>query len=122
MNRLEIVRTDPNNGYVVRLDNFFKRIKVTETTTYRSCLAYVMEHQEEATVYKVARILSRKNARRQLYERFLARDQKEAVDIFYKHYVPMAKDFKLQLCTGDWKVICETAVSDDNNNAMIFHL
>lgn len=113
MNRLEIVRTDPNNGYVVRLDNFFKRIKVTETTTYRSCLAYVMEHQEEATVYKVARILSRKNAKRQLYERFLARDQKEAVDIFNKHYAPMAQGFTLQLCTGDWKVICETQFNID---------
>ena len=62
MNRLEIIRTDPNNGYVVRLDTFFKRVRVTETTTYRSCLAFVMEHQEEATVYKVARILSRKNS------------------------------------------------------------
>lgn len=113
MNRLEIIRTDPNNGYVTRLDTFFKRVKVTEIASYRSCLAYVMEHQEEATVYKVARILSRKNAKRQQYERFLARDQREAVDIFNKHYAPMAQGFTLQLCTGDWKVICETQLNTD---------
>jgi hypothetical protein len=102
--------------YVCIVRDGFKEVeadvKVTEVTTFRSCLAYVIEHQEEATVYKVARILSRKNARRQLYERFLAKDQREAIDIFNKHYAAQAQGFTLQLCTGDWKVICETSFNN----------
>lgn len=105
MKRLEIIRVDPNTGYVVRLNKDFQKIKVTEILPYRSCMAYVMEYQEEATVYKIGKIGKRKDARRKLERRILALDDHEAIRIF--NNMDFEDGVTYQLVTGDWKIIAE---------------
>lgn len=105
MKRLEIIRVDPNTGYVVRLDDNLQKIKITEILPYKSCMAYVMENQEEATVYKIGKIANRKNAKRRYDSRILAQDDNDAV----RKFTLMPKDDTsiYQLLTGDWKIIAE---------------
>lgn len=105
MKRLEIIRVDPNTGYVVRLDKDFRKIKVTEILPYRSCMAFVLEHQEEANIYKIGKIGKRKDARRKLEGRILASDEPEAIRIFNK--MNFDDGITYQLLTGDWKIIAE---------------
>lgn len=105
MKRLEIIRVDPNMGYVVRLDDNLQKVKITEILPYKSCMAYVMENQEEATVYKIGKIANRKNAKRRYDSRILAQDDTDAV----RKFTLMPKDDTsvYQLLTGDWKIIAE---------------
>lgn len=105
MKRLGIIRVDPNTGYVVRLDDNLQKIKVTEILPYKSCMAYVMENQEEATVYKIGKIANRKNAKRRYDSRILAQDDNDAI----RKFTLMPKDDTsiYQLLTGDWKIIAE---------------
>ena len=105
MKRLEIIRVDPNMGYVVRLDDNLQKVKITEILPYKSCMAYVMENQEEATVYKIGKIANRKNAKRRYDSRILAQDDNDAV----RKFTLMPKDDTsvYQLLTGDWKIIAE---------------
>ena len=105
MKRLEIIRVDPNMGYVVRLDDNLQKVKITEILPYKSCMAYVMENQEEATVYKIGKIANRKNAKRRYDSRILAQDNTDAV----RKFTLMPKDDTsvYQLLTGDWKIIAE---------------
>lgn len=105
MKRLEIIRVDPNNGYVVRLNKDFQRIKVTEILPYRSCMAYVMEYQEEATIYKIGKIGKRKDARRKLERRILALDDHEAIRIF--NNMDFEDGVTYQLVTGDWRIVAQ---------------
>jgi hypothetical protein len=106
MKRLEIIRVDPNTGYVVRYDRDFNRVKMTEILPYRSCMAYVMENQEEGTIYKIGVIGTRKNARRKYVGRILAEDDAEAVSIFEKEWASFHEG-TVQLLTGDWKIIAQ---------------
>lgn len=103
--RLEIIRVDPNTGYVVRLDNNFRKIKITEILPYRSCMAFVIENQQEAKIYKIGKIGTRKNARRKFDSRFLAADDEEAIRIFNR--MEFTDNATYQLLTGDWKVLKE---------------
>ena len=105
MKRLEIIRVDPNTGYVVRLDDNLQKVKITEILPYKSCMIYVMENQEEATVYKIGKIANRKNAKRRYDSRILAQDDNDAI----RKFTLMQKDDTsvYQLLTGDWKIIAE---------------
>lgn len=105
MKRLEIIRVDPNMGYVVRLNDTLQKIKVTEILPYKSCMAYVMENQEEATVYKIGKIANRKNAKRRYNSRILAENNDDAIRKFT--LMPKDNTSTYQLLTGDWKIIAE---------------
>ena len=105
MKRLEIIRVDPNTGYVTRLNSQMQRIKITEIMPYKSCMAYVMENQEDAKVYKIGRLADRKNAKRRHQGNILAVDNNEAVNVFTK--IQLNKGSTYQLCTGDWKIIAQ---------------
>ena len=105
MKRLEIIRVDPNTGYVVRLNKDFQRIKITEILPYRSCMAFVLEHQEEGTIYKIGKIGKRKDARRKLERRILAADDVEAINIFCK--MDFDAGITYQLVTGDWRIVAQ---------------
>ena len=105
MKRLEIIRVDPNMAYVVRLDDQMRKVKQTDILPYRNCMAYVMEHQEDATIYKIGTFSKRKDARRKLYGRILAADDNDAVRIFNK-IIP-DDGCIYQLLTGDWKIIAQ---------------
>ena len=105
MKRLEIIRVDPNTGYVTRLNSQMQRIKITETMPYKSCMVYVMENQEDAKVYKIGRLADRKNAKRRHHGNILAADNNEAIDVF--SMMQLNKGSTYQLCTGDWKIIAQ---------------
>ena len=106
MKRLEIIRVEPNTGYVVRLDRNLKKVKITEILPYRSCMAFVMENQEEGIIYKIGVIGTRKNARRKYVGKILAEDNTEAVSIFEKEWASYYEG-TVQLLTGDWKIIAQ---------------
>lgn len=105
MKRLEIIRVDPNMGYVVRLDDHLQKVKITEIIPYRSCMTYVMENQEDAKVYKIGKIANRKNAKRRYESRILAHDDNDAIRMFT--LMPKDDTCVYQLLTGDWKIIAE---------------
>ena len=109
MKRLEIIRVDPNMGYVVRLDDNLQKIKITEILPYKSCMAYVIEHQEEAAVYKIGKIANRKNAKRRYESRILAQSDADAIRMFT--LMPKDNTSIYQLLTGDWKIIAERQTS-----------
>lgn len=114
MKRLHIKRTDANYGIVFALGRFFEEVPVTPLLPYKSCMAYRMENQEELKIYKVGRILNRKNAKRTLYKRFLAKDDKEAMSTFLdilKNYEGSGEDM-LQLLSGDWKELKASCKND----------
>lgn len=102
-----IKRTSPNTGIVYAWTMHCKTIDVSENMSYTECKHFVKEHQEELKVYKVARILNRKNAKRTLYEKVLAADSDEALCGFYEICKRECDDSRLQLLTGDWKIIAE---------------
>lgn len=107
MKRYEIIRTDPNNGYVTRLSNHLQRIKVSDVMPYRECMEFVMHNQEEGTIFKIAKLANRRNARRTLYDKILVADKNEAIRVFDHDYCNEYADYTLQLCTGDWQIIAQ---------------
>ena len=112
MKRLFIIRVSPNTGYVCSYGRYFEKIRETNEMSYVQCKDYVLQHQEELTIYKVARILNRKNAKRTLYKRFLATDCKEAMATFEEICRQEESGNILQLLTGDWKMIAEKDRND----------
>ena len=104
---LYIRRTGPNDGVVVEIGNYFDEKTITEPMPYQQCVNYVLEHRKDLTVYKIARILPRKNAKRTLYKKILAVDNNEAVVIFNDMCSGAPENVRLQLLTGDWKLIAE---------------
>ena len=113
MNQLFIKRVSPNTGIVCAYGTFFEEISVTGPLNYPECKAYIAEHQKTLTLFKVARILNRKNAKRSLYKKFLAADWKEAMTTF--EYICRQEEESgniLQLLTGDWKMIAEKDRND----------
>ena len=112
MKKLFIKRTSPNTGIVYALGQFFEELPVTGELSYILCKEYIMLHQEDLTLYKVARILNRKNAKRSLYKKFLAADWKEAMTTFEDICRHEESGNILQLLTGDWKMIAEKDRND----------
>lgn len=112
MNKLFIKRTSPNTGIVYALGKYFEEVPVTGVLNYPQCKAYILTHQEDLKLYKVARILNRINAKRTLYKKFLAADEDEAKLTFNEICETEEAGNILQLLTGDWKLIAEK----DRNN------
>ena len=112
MKRLFIIRVSPNTGYVCSYGRYFEKIRETNEMSYVQCKDYVLQHQKELTIYKVARILNRKNAKRTLYKRFLAADEDEAKAAFVDICKEIEDGSILQLLTGDWKMIAEKDRND----------
>lgn len=107
MRKYFIKRVSPNTGFVCSYGRYFEEIRETNELPYVQCKDYVLQHQEELTIYKVARILNRKNAKRTLFKRFLAADEDEAKAVFDDICRGSEDGTVLQLVTGDWKIIAE---------------
>lgn len=105
MRKYFIKRASPNTGIVYKLGRFFQEFPVTDELRYVQCKEYLREHPDELTIYKVARILNRKNAKRTLYKKFLAENEDEAKLIFNEICKDSEDGTILQLVTGDWKII-----------------
>lgn len=105
VNQLYIKRMTPNTGMVMALSRFYNESPVTSEMPYKECVTFVQENQTPLTIYKVARILPRKNAARKLFKKFLAHNEDDAKETFY-YICKMTDDGStLQLLTGDWKLI-----------------
>lgn len=98
-------RTDPNNGVVVEIGNYFDEKTITEPMPYQQCVNFVLEHRRDLTIYKIAKILPRKNAKRTLYKKILAVDDCDAIRVFSNVCSGAPENVILQLLTGDWKLI-----------------
>ena len=104
MKELSIIRLTPTTGRVLRMNWEGKRIPVDRPQNYGKCLDYVLQNQKELKVYKVSRILHRKNGKRRLFCSIYAADNNEAVRFFDLLTLP-DPDADYQLTTGDWKMI-----------------
>lgn len=105
VNQLYIKRMTPNTGTVMAYGRFYEECRVTSELPYKECVAYVQENQTPLTIYKVARILPRKNAVRKLFKKFLALNEDDAKATFYDICKMTDDGSTLQLLTGDWKLI-----------------
>ena len=104
MKELSIVRLSPTTGQVLRMNWEGKRIPVDRPQNYGKCMDYVLQNQKDLKVYKVSRILHRKNAKRRLFCNIYASDNNEAVR-FFDMLTFTDTDADFQLTTGDWKMI-----------------
>ena len=104
MKELSIIRLTPTTGQVLRMNWEGKRIPVDRPQNYGKCLDYVLQNQKDLKVYKVSRILHRKNGKRRLICSIYAEDNNEAVRFFDLLTLP-DPDADYQLTTGDWKII-----------------
>lgn len=107
MKRLFIKRVNANIGIVYSYGRYFEEVPVTGPEVYVACKAYVKENQEELTIYKIGRILNRKNAKRTLDKTFLAADEDEAMSTFIDYCAAHEDSSTYQLLTGNWKLIAE---------------
>lgn len=101
-------RTNPNCGVIMEMQPDGSAVAVTKELPYSECMARVMANRDDVlTMYKVARIAPRKNAKRRLFCRILARDLSDAVNRFRLICNRNNEPATFQLLTGDWKIICE---------------
>lgn len=102
-------RTNPNCGVIMEMQPDGSAVAVTGELPYSECMARVMASRDDVlTLFKIARIAPRKNARRKLFRRILARHLSDAVHQFRIVCEENAEDpATFQLLTGDWKIICE---------------
>lgn len=109
MNKYSIKRVSCISGYVEMITHEGFKIQCTEVLPYDECMAYVKTNQVNLRVYKVGKYAIRKNATRHLYECIYAEDDELAKQFFHDRYdldVQTALiPYRLELCTGDWKVI-----------------
>lgn len=105
MNKYRIKRTDPNTGIVMEVGPYGEETEATNPMPYKDCKVFLYQHQEDLRVYKVAKIASRKGAKRRLYRRIVAPGFLEAIDRFKT--ITADEAVTMQLCTGDWKVLAE---------------
>lgn len=103
MNRLRIRRTDPTHGVVEAIDITGIYHDLTDIMTYKECKGILMLHQSEVTIYRIACIADRKNARRRFDRNIYAQSREQAIEFFTSLCWDEHKEY--QLLTGDWKII-----------------
>ena len=109
MKKYTIIRTSPTTGTINQLMENGEVKVISNDWSYGKCLDWVIEHQRELKVFKVARILDRKNAKRRLMKSFYTEDKKEAIRLF-DELDDVNVDATYQLLTGDWQIIAHFMV------------
>ena len=109
MKKYAITRKSPTTGLIVQLMEDGSIKAISSECSYGKCLDWVMQHQRELKVFKVARILDRKNAKRRLMKSFYSEDKKEAIRLF-DEMDDANMDATYQLLTGDWQIIAHFMV------------
>lgn len=118
MKKYSITRTSPTTGRIIQLMEDGTKEAITRDEKYGWCLDWVMQHQKELKVFKVSRILNRKNAKRRLVKSFYTEDRNEAIRLF-DEMDGLSMDATYQLLTGDWKVIAHFMVVNDQRGMTI---
>lgn len=109
MNKYSIKRIDCNSGIVEMITQTGEKLNCTEVLPYNACMDYVKLNQKNLRVYKVGKYAIRKNATRHLFGCIYEESDELAKQFFHDRYdldVQLALiPYRLELCTGDWKVI-----------------
>ena len=120
MKKYIIVRTDPVHGQVMERTINGDLAQVTPDCNYYDCMKYVQENQKELKVYKIARILRRKNGKRRFIASIYAEDNNEAIR-YFDNYIITEPDVTYQLLTGDWKIIAHFMVVNNVRGTTILN-
>lgn len=109
MNKYSIKRIDCNSGFVEMVTQEGEKMQCTDLMNYDKCMSFVKQNQTNLRVYKVGKYAIRKNATRHLHGCIYEENDKLAKQFFHERYdldVQTALiPYRLELCTGDWKVI-----------------
>lgn len=109
MNKYSIKRVNCIEGIVEAINMDGKKDLVTDLMSYDRCMEYVKQHQIEIRVYKIGKYSYRKNAVRHFAGCIYADSPEAAKSYFHDKYdleVQLSENsYRLELCTGDWKVI-----------------
>lgn len=80
---------------------------------YLKCRQFLESHREERlTIYRVAYISDRKNAKRHLDTNIYIEDLTSA--LFYFEARCILDNYTYQLLTGDWRLLAEKKPGDNN--------
>lgn len=121
MKKYTIERTDPTHGRIMELTMEGRKEFITEDKEYGSCMDWIAKNQEELKVYKIARILYRKNAKRRFVTSIYAKDNNDAVAYFDTEFNPPEPNAEFQLLTGNWKIIAMFTVTNGDRNFTILN-
>ena len=108
--KYSIERVSPTEGVVSVITTAGNKKYATDVIKYGECMDFVAKHQKELKVYKIARILHRKNAKRRFIASIYAEDKNEAIRFFDTELIVYEANADYQLLTGDWKMIAEFKV------------
>ena len=104
--RFVIERTGPTTGRVMEIQPYGQRSAVTGEWKYEDCRKYLESHKDDKLIiYRMAKILDRKNAKRHLDTNIYAEDLGNALYHFMQRCI--LEDTTYQLLTGDWQLLAE---------------
>lgn len=107
MKDMTIIRRDPNNAVVYRLNVDGSQELVTGQMTYERCMEYVRLNSRIVKPYKIAIFASRKDAKRHLSRVIYCADNDEAIEYYTQKFLDTTNYEWSQLLTGDWRLIAE---------------
>ena len=102
---LMITKLTPNTGRVYAMTPFGGYYGITDEIPLADCRAFVLTHQRDLRTFKVTATSARKDARRRLHCKIYAPSEEDAVGIFVKLAAGDLSGKRLDLYTGDWKLI-----------------
>lgn len=119
MKKYSIKRTDCRSGTIFQTGSDGKKFFL-KSDDYGKCLDWVLKNQKELKVFKVARILHRKNAKRRYVKSIYVEDLAQAVTIFENMDVT-EPDVTYQLLTGDWKLVASFMIVNKERSITVMH-
>lgn len=109
MNKFSIQRIGTNSGCVRMITPDGTKTECTDVMPYDTCMNYVKTNQVNIRVYRVGKYAIRKNAKRHLFGCIYEENDELAKQYFHDRYDLEVQTalipYRLELCTGDWKVI-----------------
>ena len=124
MKKYTIERTDPVHGRVMKrtADGSIIQVvpEIKQEMNYYDCMKWVQQYQKELKVYKIARILHRKNGKRRFVASIYAEDNNEAIRYFDDLFITES-NATYQLLTGDWKIIAHFMVVNNVRGTTILN-
>ena len=113
VSKFVIERISPNTGRVLEIGALGTRRPVSAEMDYFKCRQFLEAHREERlTIYRVAYISGRKNAKRHLNTNLYVEDLGKALYAFKQRCI--LDDTTYQLLTGDWRLLAEKKPGDNN--------
>lgn len=113
VSKFVIERLSPNTGRVWEIGILGTKRPVSAEMDYIKCRQFLEAHREERlTIYRIAYISGRKNAKRHLKTNLYAEDLRHALHEFDQ--IDILDKTTYQLLTGDWQLLAEKKPGDDH--------